>query len=97
MITRGTTPPVTIELPFDAAELVDGEIRFAQAGELLFVRSLDDCEASGNYLTLYLTEDETLSLSALAVVEAQIIATNTAGVKIASEVMEADVGRLLGV
>lgn len=97
MITRGTTPPVTIELPFPAAELAEGEIRFAQAGIVLFVRALSDCTAQENLLTLYLTEAETRMLDALVPVEAQILAINTAGVKIASEIMEADVGRLLEV
>ena len=95
MITRGTTPLITIKLPFEAAELNAGEIRCGQAGRVLFVRSLAACTAEADTLSLFLTEEETLMLDALAPIEAQIIAQNQNGVIVASEIMTDEVGRLL--
>ncbi len=97
MITRGTTPLITIKLPFAASELSEGEIRFGQAGSTLFVHPLTDCTAEADTLLLFLGEDETLMLDALVPIEAQIIATNQNGVIVASEIMTDEVGRLLEV
>ena len=97
MITRGTTPQITIHLPFPAAELTTGDIRFGQAGKTLFSRKIEECTAEEDKLFFFLEEHETMMLSHLVPVEAQIVATNQNGVIVASEIMEDEVGRVLEV
>ncbi len=57
---RGTTPTYFFKLPFDSSELSNCEIYFSQGDDLILTKSLSDCVAEGNILTVTLSQAETL-------------------------------------
>lgn len=59
---RGTTPTLTFGLPFPPSSLAVAYITFAQQGETVLEKTLDDCEQEDNYLKLALSQEDTLRL-----------------------------------
>lgn len=59
---RGSTPTITIRLPFGPDECDILSIAFGQYGQMLFNKRLPDCIVDGNSATVVLTEEETLML-----------------------------------
>ena len=64
-ITRGTTPTLTLGLPFDAALIDVGFVTIQQQGKTVLEKSFDDCECKDNELLVTRTQAETLKLSHL--------------------------------
>lgn len=92
---RGTTPTLTFNLPFAASTLSAAYITFAQFGASVFEKALTDCTASGQALTVTLTQSDTLLLNATEKVEIQIRGKTTDGEVIASNIMRVPVDRIL--
>ena len=72
MIYRGTTPPLTFEVPFDPSRAKRLWITFAQDDKELFTIEKDDCTFDGNVINVTLTQEQTLSFSPDLYVQMQI-------------------------
>lgn len=59
---RGTTPTHKFTLPFDASELKEAIITYAQNDVIIFEKRLSDCETNGSEISVKLTQEETLKL-----------------------------------
>ena len=92
---RGTTPTLEFFLPFDTGVLAEAYITFAQGGEVVLEKTLNDCEAVKNVLSIKLTQAETLALKAGSFTEIQIKAKTTDGDVIASNIMRESTERIL--
>lgn len=92
---RGTTPTLEFTLPFDTADIAEGYITFTQRGQKVLERSVKDADKSENKLTLKLTQEETLELSATRDVKIQARIRMTNGDAVASEIITAPVREVL--
>lgn len=61
---RGTTPTLKFILPVDRAKITALHLCFAQQGEIVLEKKLDDCKWEENTLLVSLTEEETLLFNA---------------------------------
>lgn len=59
-MTRGTTPTHIFSLPFSAEDITLLNIAYAQRGEIVLEKDLDDCTANDNKLICELSEEDTL-------------------------------------
>lgn len=71
---RGTTPTHTFTLPFEANQLSEAYITYAQNNQTAIEKTLSDCTIDGNKLRVTLTQAETLGLMAISNTEIQIAA-----------------------
>ena len=62
MIRRGTTPTHTITIPYDRVLVKDVRLSYAQDGNEVIVKSIDDFSIEGQEYSVTLTQDETFSL-----------------------------------
>ena len=69
---RGTTPTLTFRLPIDTGSITVLSVAVAQGRQVKIEKTLSDVHLDGNVISCTLTEDETLSLTAGASVEAKI-------------------------
>lgn len=63
-IIRGTTPTIMINI--DGVQICDISvlhISFAQDGNIILLKKLEDCEISDTYFSVFLSQEDTLSLS----------------------------------
>jgi hypothetical protein len=72
VIYRGTTPPLTFEVPFDPATSKKIWITFSQDDKEIFTINKEDCAFDGNIINVTLTQEQTLLLSADYYVQMQI-------------------------
>ncbi|MDO4810530.1 MAG: hypothetical protein Q3985_01170 [Eubacteriales bacterium] len=95
-MTRGTTPTLTFELPFEADRLAKLNIAFSQDDAVVLEKGLADCTTSDVTVKVELSEADTLQLkqngSNLYI---QLRCKLTDGRCIASDIMTATVGRIL--
>ena len=71
-VTRGTTPKHEFELPFPASFVKDLRITYSQKGNVIFSRTLDDCQLVDNILSIQLTQEDTFQLSHNKLLEIEI-------------------------
>ena len=95
IITRGTTPDVDIELPFDTSALAEAYISFTQVGRIVIERAIEDMTLKGTHLSFRLTQLETLKLSDKFNVEIQARFKLVDNTLLASYIYEANVGRII--
>lgn len=57
---RGTTPTLVFTLPFDSGMITSLNIAFAQQGTVVLEKTLSDCAADGDCVTVQLSEEDTL-------------------------------------
>lgn len=69
---KGTTPTHIFEVPFNTDMIAEAEIVYAQFGEIVLEKYTDDCEMSGNEITVTLTQEETFLFDDSAGVEVQL-------------------------
>lgn len=98
---RGTTPTLEFVLPIECAKIDYVSIAFAQEqgrysreSALVLEKTLADCTANGNTLSLPLSELDTLRLDASRPVEIQL-RIKCAGKSMASDIITESVGRIL--
>ena len=84
---RGTTPTHTFTLPFDASTFKTIRVIYSQGSEPTLVKTGDEVKASGNTLTVKLTQDDTLKFSTKSVVKIQIRLLSHDGEALASDIM----------
>ena len=92
---RGTTPTITLTLPMDTGSITALNLCFAQQGEVILEKFLEDCSLQKNTIRVSLTEADTLLLDAnKGMVEMQLrIGCDDA--RLASNVMRISVERIL--
>ena len=92
---RGTTPTLLFTLPMDSSRISALHLSFAQKGELVLEKTLEDCLLQGNTLQVTLTEQETLLFDEKrGLVELQL-RVGCGETKMASNIMQVSVGRIL--
>lgn len=82
---RGTTPTIEVTLDFDASNLEALYATFKQCDEVVFEKTLDDCELNGNVVSFTLTQEETLQLQCKNCVYMQLRAKLNDGTAVAYE------------
>lgn len=93
---RGTTPTFTFDLPIEADTITAASVVFRQAGSVDIEKSLADCAADGQTLTVSLTEEETLSLRSGTVTPLEIqLRIGVGDVRMASQIFTVPVERIL--
>lgn len=94
-LIRGTTPTLEFTLPFPAAELAEAFVTISQQGAVVIDKPLAEIEASGNALTVRLTQEDTLKLTGDSTSEIQIRARTLAGEALASNIVLVATARIL--
>ena len=94
-MTRGTTPELTFQLPFDAGALTKLSSAFEQDGVLVLEKKLEDCTVSGQQVSVRLTEEDTLAFRQNGSVLQIQLRCGIGEKRLASEVITATVGRIL--
>ena len=93
---RGTTPTLTFRLPIDTGSITVLSVAVAQGRQVKIEKTLSDVHLDGNVISCTLTEDETLSLTAGASVEAKIqLRVGVGEQRMASQVFTVPVERIL--
>ena len=92
---RGTTPRLKFTLPFDTSQIAESYITFSQDETIKMDKSLEECEAYGNTLTVVLTQEETLSLASGKFVEIQVRVKTVSDDVLASNIIRVNVDRIL--
>lgn len=93
---RGTTPTLTFRLPIDTGSITVLSIAVAQGRQVKIEKTLSDVHLDGNVISCTLTEDETLSLTAGASVEAKIqLRVGVGEQRMASQIFTVPVERIL--
>jgi hypothetical protein len=59
MISRGTNPLQTFQLPFDCSFIEEAEIVYAQKDKIIFTKTEQDISYEGNVIYFKLTQEET--------------------------------------
>lgn len=91
---RGTTPTLTFGLPFEGTKITKACLAFAQGGEVVLEKALDDLQVEGTTLKVKLTERETLELRHEMVLEIQLRCV-VDGNSLASNIVHTTVERIL--
>ena len=93
---RGTTPTLTFRLPIDTGSITVLSVAVAQGRQVKIEKTLSDVHVDGNVISCTLTEDETLSLTAGASVEAKIqLRVGVGEQRMASQIFTVPVERIL--
>ena len=92
---RGTTPRLDFYLPFNVDALNEAYVTFAQNGETVFEKTLDECDTEQNRIIVKPTQEETLKLREGSMVEIQIRAKTAKGDALASNIMRESADRIL--
>ena len=92
---RGTTPTITLTLPFESSRITALNLCFAQQGEIVLEKGLLECVAEGNTLSVNLTEADTLLFnSEKGMVEMQL-RVGCGDTRMASNIMRLSVEEIL--
>lgn len=94
---RGTTPVLEFELPFDTDLLEEAYVTISQRGAVAIEKSIDECTLKHDMLSVRLSQEETLELTAQRNLQAEIqlrVLTRD-GEALASNIESVDVGRIL--
>ena len=93
---RGTTPTLTFRLPIDTGGITVLSVAVAQGRQVKIEKTLSDVHLDGNVISCTLTEDETLSLTAGASIEAKIqLRVGVGEQRMASQIFTVPVERIL--
>ena len=94
IIRRGTTPIHVFTTDIDLSQATALYITYYQQYRT-FEKTIEDCIITSDSVTVSLTQDETLLLSSDDIVEIQIRALFSDGRAVASNIMLADVGKII--
>ena len=81
---RGTTPTHTFVLPFNVEDVQAVQVIYRQNGENILILEKEDCAISGNAVSVWLTQEDTLAFREGANVEIQIRILTADGQAVAS-------------
>ena len=86
---QGTTPTHIFTLSVNPSTLKTVLITYAQDGKIIVEKTLDDCEVSGNTISVTLTQTDTLAIRATGYVQVQVRAITEDGEALTSNIMRA--------
>lgn len=92
---RGTTPQLDFSLPFDVSNIKRAWVTFSQCNHECFTLENEALTMDGSHISAKLTQEQTLLLSQNNSVEIQLRILTNNGDALASNIMKADVGRIL--
>lgn len=92
---RGTTPTLRFTLPFDTSTLDAVWVTIAQGGEVIINKEKSDCDLEGTDISVTLTQEETLALTAGNKTEIQLRVLTTDGLALASEIFRENTDYIL--
>ena len=95
MITRGTTPTQKFNTSIDLSSATVIYVSYKQHNKVVIERTVDNIVVTSTYLQFALTQEESLSLDDKVKVEIQIRAKFPNGTAVASNIIEADAGKIL--
>jgi hypothetical protein len=91
---RGTTPTITITTDIDLTEASNFYLTFKQGDRIAFEKTIEDVTITGDTVSVWLTQKETLALLDDRIVIFQIRAT-LGDQKVASNIMSTNVDAIL--
>lgn len=92
---RGTTPTLRFTLPFDTSELAAAWVTLAQSGKVVIDKPMADCVLDGYTLSVTLTQQETIRLTAENRTDIQLRVRTTDGAALASAIFREETDRIL--
>ena len=92
---RGTTPTLKFTLPFDTSTLDAVWVTIAQGGKVIINKEKSDCDLKGTDISVTLTQEETLALTAGNKTEIQLRVLTTDGLALASEIFRENTDYIL--
>lgn len=92
---RGTTPTLKFTLPFDTSELAAAWVTLAQSGKVVIDKPMTDCVLDGYTLSVTLTQQETIKLTAENRTDIQLCVRTTDGAALASAIFREETDRIL--
>ena len=95
LISKGCTVGNSFTVPFTKDEVVALYITYQQRGKTVIEKTLDDCSFGDNFVSIILTQEETLMFESLVKVRIQIRARLKDGTATKSKIIETDVDTLL--
>ena len=94
-MVRGTTPTLEFTLPFSTELLAEAYVTLSQNKRVVVDKSLENCERSGNRLSVKLTQADTLLLDSDHKTEIQVRAKLNSGDAVASRIVTVNTERIL--
>lgn len=95
MISKGCTMGNTFTIPFTKEEIEVLYITYQQMGKTIVEKTLDDCSFGDNFISIVLTQEETLMFENRARVSIQIRVRLKDGTVTKSNIIETDIDRVL--
>ena len=92
---RGTTPTLEFGFPFDVGLIEKVSIVLCQYGTVIIEKTLNDCIADGQTMTVKLSQAETLKLSDRRKTDIQVRVKMVDGNALASDIFHEDTYRIL--
>lgn len=89
---RGTTPLHIYTLPFGIDNVLSLRIIYAQRGQVIVTKTLEDCTVEGSTVNVKLTQEDTLAFAVDAPVEIQLRVLMGTGDALASQVIRVKAG-----
>lgn len=83
----GTTPTHVFTLPLDVDSISCLRLLYRQAGELILVKHTDECELSGNTVSVTLTQEETFKFQCKKPIDIQIRILDKEGKAFATKIV----------
>lgn len=93
-MTRGTTPTLSFDLPFNTSIIDEAYVTFVQQNNIVIDKSLNDCIAEDHTIKVILTQEETLKFRPGFEIEIQIRA-RVGSYAIASNIMTTNINRII--
>ena len=94
-LTRGTTPTLIFELPFDTSEAQKMWISFRQESRLVIDKTLADVTLDETKVSVHLTQEETLALCRKESCTIQMRVLTKDGEALASQIISCAVADIL--
>lgn len=92
---RGTTPTLEYTLPFGTEQVAKAFITLVQNDEIIIDRPMEECNCSGNKISVRLTQEETYKLQCDCIVEIQLVVKDQNDNVIATNISKDRVWRIL--
>ena len=92
---RGTTPTLEFVIPFSVDQIAELFVSMAQNNKVVIDKDFDECELSGNKITVRLSQDDTLNFDDSINTEIQVRIRTIDGNALASKIIVVDTGRIL--
>ena len=92
---RGTTPTHTFKLPFAVSLIAQAQIVYAQENEVLFVKTIEQCELGEDTLKVTLSQEETFMFNCNKLLQIHLRVLTFAGDALATSIKVLNVQQCL--